>query len=166
MIKLRLFSLIFFLLLLSACGFHLRGDTALPVALQRVHLTLVDPLSPLKRDLESTLQRAGAKVENVSGEKIAEIKIPVLTLAPQPQSITSTARVREYVMIYHVELEVADVSGNTLLPKQAIELTRSFTFDETQALGIAAEQEELRKQMERDMVQAIMRRLASIGKNK
>jgi len=164
--QLHYLLLICLISLLSACGFQLRGETSLPLSLQRVHLTLADPLNPLKRDLEGALQRAGAKVESNSGEGIVEVKIPIISLAPQPQSITSTTRVREFVMIYHLALQVDDTDGHPVLPLQDIELTRSFTFDETQALGIAAEQEELKKQMQRDMVQAIMRRLGAIGKGR
>ena len=46
---------------------------------------------------------------------------------------------------------------------QAIELSRVFTFDATQALGIAAEQDLLTEELQRDMVQAILRRLEAIG---
>jgi LPS-assembly lipoprotein len=64
---------------------------------------------------------------------------------------------------YQVELDVVSASGTPLLPRQSIELTRIFTFDATQALGIAAEQDVLTEELQREMVQAIMRRLEVIG---
>ena len=49
------------------------------------------------------------------------------------------------------------------MPAQVIELTRVFTFDASQALGIAAEQDLLTQELQRDMVQAVMRRLEALG---
>ena len=62
-------------------------------------------------------------------------------------------------MLYHVELQIEDASGKVILPKQVVEQSRVFTFDQTQAIGTGAEQDEIKKEMERDMVQAVMRKV-------
>jgi LPS-assembly lipoprotein len=49
------------------------------------------------------------------------------------------------------------------LPKQTIELSRDFTFDASQALGVAAETDLLTQELERDMVQTILRRLEALA---
>ena len=46
---------------------------------------------------------------------------------------------------------------------RSMELDRDFTYDETQALGAAAEEELLRKELQREMVREILRRIALIG---
>ena len=51
-----------------------------------------------------------------------------------------------------------------LIPKQVIEHSREFTFDQTQAIGTTAEQDEIKKEMERDMVQAIVRKVDAAAK--
>ncbi len=150
--------------LLTACGFHLRNEARLPNGMTRVHIDIADPISPLKRNLKAALQRSGASVEEAAGEGITELKIPVVALSPEVQAVGATARVRQFVMLYHVEIEAVGANGKTLLPKQTVELSREFTFDETQALGTAQVQEDLKKQMERDMVQAILRRLEAVGR--
>lgn len=146
-------------LTLTACGFHLRQEAQLPAGLQRVTVTIADPFSPLKRNLEAALKRSGAKVEDAPGDDIAEIKITAVTLAPLVRSVGSNARVNEFSMVYHVEMEIADATGRTVLRHQVIEQTRDFTFDQTQAIGTSAEQDEIKKEMERDMVQAVVRRV-------
>jgi LPS-assembly lipoprotein len=40
-----------------------------------------------------------------------------------------------------------------------IEHSREFTFDQTQAIGTSAEQDEIKKEMERDMVPALLRKI-------
>jgi LPS-assembly lipoprotein len=64
-------------------------------------------------------------------------------------------------MLYHVELQITDGAGKVLMPKQVIEQSRVFTFDQTQAIGTGAEQDEIKKEMERDMTQAVVRRVDS-----
>lgn len=145
--------------LLSACGFHMRGETILPAAMQRVNVQVADPFSPLKRDLEAALKRAGARVEAAPGPGIAEIAISALALAPVVRSVGANAYVNEFSMVYHVELEIHTADGKTLLPHQVIEHSRDYTFDQSQALGTNPEQDEIKKEMERNMVQAVMRKI-------
>jgi len=144
---------------LAACGFHMRGEARLPAGMQRVHLTVSDPFGPLHRDLEAALTRSGAKVENKPGDGIAEISVTGVSLAPIVRSVGSNAFVNEFSMVYHVELEIAGPDGKTLIPKTVVEHSRAFTFDQSQAIGTSAEQDEIKKEMERDMVQAILRKI-------
>lgn len=151
-------------LALAGCGFHLREQAQLPDSLKRLRLEIADPASLLARDLPDALERAGAAMETAAGPGIAVLRIPVSTLGPEALSVGATARVREYTMRYKVEVEAADANGAIVLPRQTIELTRDYTFDETQAVGVAAQEDELKKQLQRDMVQAILRRLAALGR--
>lgn len=144
---------------LSACGFHMRGEVRLPPGMQRVHVQIADPYSPLLRDLEAALARSGAKVENAAGDGVAEIAIPAISLAPIVRSVGANAFVNEFSMVYHVEMQITDANGKTLMPRSVIEHSREFTFDQTQAIGTSAEQDEIKKEMERDMVQALLRKI-------
>jgi len=144
---------------LSACGFHMRGEAKLPAGMQRVYVQVADPFSPLKRDLEAALVRSGASIENKPGDGIADITISALSLAPVVRSVGANAFVNEFSMVYHVELAISGADGKTLLPKEVIEHSRSFTFDQTQAIGTSAEQDVIKKEMERDMVQAVLRKI-------
>jgi LPS-assembly lipoprotein len=151
-------------LMLAACGFQLRGEANLPPTLQRVHVQIADQFSPLKRDLEAALARAGAQVADKSGEGVAELTLTNVSLAPVVRSVGATAFVNEFSMIYHVELAIADGAGKSLLPLQVIEHSREFTFDQSQAIGTNVEQDEIKKEMERDMVQTVMRKVEAAGR--
>jgi LPS-assembly lipoprotein len=152
------------LLALSACGFHMRGEVVLPAGLQRVNVQISDPFSPLKRDLDAALVRGGAKIETAPGDGIAEVVISAVSLAPVARSVGANAYVNEFSMVYHVELQITDGAGKIVIPKQVIEQSREFTFDQTQAIGTTAEQDEIKKEMERDMVQAVLRKVAAAAK--
>ena len=148
--------------LFSGCGFHLRGEAQLPPGMERVYVDSSDPFGPLKRNLEKALERSGAKIETKSGDGIAEVKLGAVSLAPVVRSVSVNARVNEFTMLYHVELSITDASGKVLLPKQVVEKSRIFTFDQTQAIGTGAEQDEIKKEMERDMVQVVLRKVESV----
>lgn len=151
-------------LMLSACGFQLRGEASLSAELQRVHVQIADQFSPLKRDLEAALARSGAKVEEKSADGIAEISLTNVSLAPVVRSVGASAFVNEFSMIYHVELSISGTDGKSLLPLQTIEHSREFTFDQSQAIGTNVEQDEIKKEMERDMVATLMRKVEAASK--
>jgi len=79
-------------------------------------------------------------------------------------SVGGNARATEYSLRYHVEFSVDDSAGTAIVPKQTIELSRDFTFDASQALGVAAETDLLAKELQQDMIQAILRRLEARSK--
>jgi LPS-assembly lipoprotein len=147
--------------LLTACGYHLRGEAQLPPGMERVYVESADPFGPLKRNIEHALERSGAKIEDKSADGVAEIKLTAVSLAPIVRSVSANARVNEFTMVYHIELQINDAAGKVVLPKQVIEQSRVFTFDQTQAIGTGAEQDEIKKEMERDMVQVVLRKIES-----
>jgi LPS-assembly lipoprotein len=148
-------------LLLSACGYHLRGEAALPPGMERVHVDSSDQFGPLKRNVEKALERSGAKIEPAAGDGIAEVNLTAVSLAPIVRSVSANAKVNEFTMLYHVELQITDGSGKVVVPKQVVEQSRVFTFDQTQAIGTGAEQDEIKKEMERNMTQVVMRKVES-----
>src|SRR3569833_2043064 len=144
MISIRTITLTTALLTLTACGFHMRGEVTLPRGLQRVHVQIADPFSPLKRDLEAALRRGGATIEKNPGTDVADVIISAVSIGPVGRSVGANAYVNEFSMIYHVELQISDANNKVLIPKQVIEHSREFTFDQTQAIGTTAEQDEIK----------------------
>jgi LPS-assembly lipoprotein len=159
----RLVGIALLTLMLAACGFHLRGEAQLPAGMQRVMVEGADPVSPLGRDLRKALTRSGAQVVDKSAEGVAVLRIVTNRIRTDVLSVGGNARANEYTMRYNVEFDVVNAAGTNLLPKQVIELTRDFTFDANQALGIAAEQDLLTQELQRDMVQTILRRLEALA---
>lgn len=146
-------------LLLAACGFQLRQDVALPPELSPLRLELADEFSPLGRDLAAALERGGATLTTAA--EAAVLRVPVDHMGSRPLTVGETGRVQEFQLRYVVELELLARDGSVLMPRQAIELTRDYTFDTAQALGSPGEEEVVREELQREMVQAILRRIAA-----
>ena len=155
MLRTLLLSLV--LLALGACGFQLRQDVALPAEYARLRLEAVDPFSPLGRDLARALARAGATL--VEDADAAVLRVPVDRLAAAPLTVGESGRVQEYALRYLVEVELLAADGSVVMPRQAIELSRDYTFDTAQALGSPGEEEVVREELQREMVLAILRRI-------
>ena len=77
-------------------------------------------------------------------------------------SLDATGRVREYQLRYRVGFRVHDGKGGEFLPiERTVQLTRDITFNDSDVLAKEAEEQLLYRDMQTDMVQQIMRRLAA-----
>lgn len=164
MSSIRRLVVISLLVLIAGCGFQLRKEAVLPSGMSQIWLQGADPLSPLGRDLAAALQRAGSQVVDKAGPGVAVLKITANSIGSDVLSVGGNARANEYSMRYHVEFNVDDNTGSPILPRQVIELTREYTFDAAQAAAVAAEEDLLRSELQREMVQTIMRRLDALGR--
>lgn len=150
-------------LLLGACGFHPRGEIVLPPALQRASLEVADPYSTLARDLRDALRRAGIELVPAGTEGAGAIRLTQNQVVRDTLVVSANAKVQEYVVRHRVELSAADGAGKLLFGPAIVELTRPFTFDQTQGLAAAQEEELIRDELGREMVQQVLRRLETIG---
>jgi LPS-assembly lipoprotein len=153
-------------LALSGCGFHLRGDSG--------HYTLPFPTiyvglpesSPLAIDLKRNI-RANGGTTVVSSAKEADGVIEVLSNPEKTKtktilSLNSNGRVRQYLLTYNILFRILDKQGKELLGPTQITLTRPIDFNETQLLAKEQEEALLYKDMQTDLVQQMMRRIAAV----
>jgi len=146
-------------LLFAACGFQLRGPQQLPF--ESLYVAL-----PESSDLGAQLRRsirASGGTRLVDGAQEAQaVFLPTGELREKEiLSLSSAGRVREFRLRYRFAFRVHDASGRDIIPASEIVLTREISFSDTQLL--AKEQEELLlfRDMQNDLVQQLMRRLAA-----
>jgi LPS-assembly lipoprotein len=146
---------------LAACGFRLRGTADLPFS------TLFVPgaTGGIALDLARNI-RAGTNVKVVPEAKEAEAILQFTTEAREKEilSLTGAGRVREFRLRYRVGFRVHDGKGNDYVPQNTLELTRDVSFNDAEVLAKEAEEQLLYRDMQTDMVQQIMRRLAAAQK--
>lgn len=118
--------------------------------------------NPLAAAMKSALHsQTGAQVQE-SGEA------PRLVLYGEQSdsrvlSVTSTGKVDEYLLRYEVSFRVTDMHDRLLSPPQTIKVQRDHQFDRLNVLAKEREEQELRREMQRDAVQQILRRLSRIA---
>lgn len=145
-------------MLLAGCGFKLRGTAEVPFQ------TLYIPGSSggIALDLKRNIQ-AGTAARVVDDPKQADAILEFSEESRQKDilSLTGTGRVREFQLRYRVGWRVHDGRGGTYVPQNTIQLTRDVTFNDAEVLAKEAEEQLLFRDMQTDMVQQVMRRLAA-----
>jgi LPS-assembly lipoprotein len=144
-------------LLLSACGFQLRG--AAPMPFQSIYVQAA-PTSPFAIQLKRMVQ-AGGGTRIVERPEQAEVILQVLNELQEKQilSLGGGGRVREFQLRYRVSFRLTDVKNREHIPKSEIVLRRDFTFNDEQVLAKEAEEALLLRDMRNDAVQQLVRRL-------
>jgi LPS-assembly lipoprotein len=144
-------------LVLAGCGFQLRGTADVPFE------TIYVPSSGggIGLELRRNIQ-AGTKAKVVDDVKQAEAVLEFTQEAREKEilSLTGTGRVREFQLRYRVGFRVHDGKGREFLPVNTVVLVRDISFNDTDVLAKEAEEQLLYRDMQSDMVQQILRRLA------
>ena len=152
------------LLVLSACGFHLRGSQsggAYELAYDSLYISL-----PETDELRALLKRtiaAGSKTKVVDTAQEAQATMQVIgdNTAKNILSIGADGRVREFQLVRSFAFRVQDKAGNELLPSSQIIVRRDITFSDAAVLSKEAEETLLWREMQNDLTQQILRRLVA-----
>jgi LPS-assembly lipoprotein len=147
---------------LAGCGFELRGTAELPFETLYVPSTGGIGLD-IKRNI-----RAGTRTQVVDDPKGAQAVLEFTQEAREKiiLSLNSAGRVNEFELRYRVGFRLHDGKGGEYLPASTLQLTRAVTYDDAIILAKEAEEQQLYRDMQFDMVQLVMRRLAAAQKPK
>jgi len=145
--------------LLSACGFKLRGSYELPFDTLYINLPESNELyAALKRNIE-----ASTKTRVISNPQEAQASLYVIydRTAQGILSLSGTGRVTEYQLIRTFAFRLLDPNKQDLVPQREIVLRRDLPYSDDVVLAKASETELLVKDMQSDLVNQILRRLAA-----
>jgi len=148
------------LLLLSACGFHLRGLVDLPADVSSVYIQTADRYSPFYRELVAMIKKNDL---GPSGDpSSADVVIQILSDETDRRTLTVSARniPREYQVFYIVNYSVF-VHGEPIIERQRLILTRDYTYDETKVLGKANEEKVLTNALAKDLVGLLVQTISA-----
>ncbi|MNT74081.1 LPS-assembly lipoprotein RlpB [compost metagenome] len=108
--------------------------------------------------------RGGSDTQVVVDQKEADALLDVLqdTRTKSILSITTTGVVREYRLTQRFTFRLRDAAGKELIPPSQLVLTRDLTYNEANTLAKDYEEQQLYRDMQRDIVQQLMRRLAAV----
>lgn len=161
----RHLALAFVLSSLAACGFHLRNSLTLPSDIGPVTVVAKDPYSPLAEALAQALQRAGGQASAEGPEEgLSVLNIVFERWGNTPISVDARGRSQEYTLRYATIFELRRADGSVVVPRQSIELARDYISVATQSEGTEGERELLAREMRREMVTSILRRIDAVSK--
>ncbi len=179
----KLSAILLLISLLAACGFKLRGGSELAgykLPFATIALSL-DSRSEFYALLKRNIEASSPGTRVVADVKDAEAVLVVLGDSAQKLilSLNAAGRAREYQLVRSFSFKVtpnvvasaapavkyADVAPapapTEFIPASTITLRREITFSDDLVLSKESEEELLRRDMQNDLVQQLMRRLAA-----
>jgi LPS-assembly lipoprotein len=146
---------------LSACGWRLRGKVDLPYK----NILISGNLTQQLRDDLDMMFRVN-DIQIVKAAKDAELILEIISEqnARQVLSYNGAGQITAYRIISRVVFRAFDQNGIELMPEYDIYLTRDIDFNQADVQSFDLLVAEYVKNMRFDIVNQLMRRLASIKK--
>lgn len=153
-----LFAAFVLALVLSACGFQLRGMADLSfksIYIQGGNLSL-------KKDLIKQLKINGVQV--LDSNEGAELILELINERNEKRilSLSGGGLVREFELNYQVSFRTRFADNPTWSQVQTLQARRDFSYSDTAVLGKAEEEAGLNLDMRRDVTRELMRRLTAV----
>jgi LPS-assembly lipoprotein len=157
--KLKITFLASLFVFLSACGFHLRGQVDLPVALRILNLD-AQKAEPLTQNLlRQSLLSNGV---TLSHDAPYTLKILSESGGRRVLSVTSNAKASEYELTQSLNFELLDAKGNAVSEELNIISYRTLQYDASAEIGKAQEEANLRREMKQYNAYNVLLRLKAI----
>lgn len=161
--KLKYFSLLLLALLLSACGFHLRGIIDLPEWLNNVSIISKDGNKDLASKLKAQLEGYKIEVNPEPDHAKYWLIINRSTIQQQIVSIGASTNPRQYQLIMTTEFMLQTPKGQIIKAPGQVIVTRQLTVNNDRILGSNQEQDVLTGEMHQDTVIQILNRISRVS---
>lgn len=155
----RVFAAVSAFLLLSACGFHLRGDLALPAGMQSTFISYTGTDAGLRRSVARALALTGAGMARSPATATAILSLPVAAVQRRVLSKDTEGRPREYEISVVLAFGVRTPDGVVLVPSQQVQRRATVVLDPEQPLANAGDVERAVASLREEAVWDMLRRI-------
>ncbi len=149
--------LIYILLLITACGFHLRGSQTTMINVDNI---FINGDSALAKEVKSQFANAGTSFATSSQNasyiitlKESHFEKSVLSVSP------TTGKVEEYQIVFQAKMDAMRADGTYIIENEKISVVRDFAFDENAVLGEFSEESIIQEDLIRRAASRVLRRL-------
>tara|TARA_B100000941_G_scaffold90768_1_gene62872 strand:+ start:168 stop:656 length:489 start_codon:yes stop_codon:yes gene_type:complete len=149
-------------MLLSGCGYQLRGNIDLPSDLKQVSV-VSQKYSDLVRNISQRFSNSDIKVVNKSDRNLYRVKIVSEVFNRRQLSINISGRVNEYELIYNVTYQISGPDEKS--KEETLSLYRDYSFDENNIMGNADREAQIKKEMTSNAASLIFTKLIARIKN-
>lgn len=148
------------ILLLTGCGFHLRGMLDMPRWLNQISIVNQSANRNLEPWLVEQLEAYHIQISDDAARAKYWLIIEHDDVQEQIKSISSSTTPRQYQLIYTVRFKLQRTRGAEIIPSTQVLVTRQVTINSDRILGSTGEAELLKSEMERDAAMQIIARLS------
>lgn len=149
--------------LLAGCGFRLRGALSFPFS--SIYVAGA-PESALGKELKNSLASSGnlKVLDNPAQLDSAQVVLDIT--GDQREKVVvalgTSGQVREFQLRTRVKFRLRTPQGKELIPETELLQQRDISYSESAALSKEAEEALLYRDMQSDIVQQLLRRLAAV----
>lgn len=156
----KLFIPLMFALLLSACGFHLRGMINIPTWLNNIAIIVKNDDKQLSSILNAQLE--GYKIQVNPDPALAKYWLVINQVLIQQQiiSVGASTNPRQYTLILTIEFMLQTRKGTIIKAPKTVSVTRQLTINNDRILGSSDEENILLGEMKQDAVIQIINQLS------
>jgi LPS-assembly lipoprotein len=160
-IAIRLSLSLLLLTVLSACGFHLRGQvTQLHSIPQPLYVTGIEPYSPLGKKMQQQLRQAGVSLTGDLDQAGTILRISKVSEGQRTLSLDSRNKEAEVELKESLHFSLSSPQHGELVPDQALRVVRTLYKPQNQVLAGLQEEQALRDDMRRELINLMIRQLA------
>lgn len=146
-------------LMLSACGFRLRGFIELPAELQPLSISSESGAASLSRTLSRQLQQSGVTVSNQRSE--ANLYLYLSDFGSSERQVMFGA-VEEHEITLKIRARAETAGGETLFSNETFETRRQYTRD-SNLLARDNLRRDLLNSMENDLIRQLTLRIQAVA---
>jgi LPS-assembly lipoprotein len=158
----RVFLYLVMALMLSACGFQLRGAIDLSEELAPVYIEQ-GTLLGLAREIKSLLATNKIKVVDKESESRSTLVLQKEVRGRRLLSVDGSGRAKEYLLTYEVHF-IIRLKGSAD-SRDSLSISRSLLFDPDAVLAVSNESEILYRDMQRDISRLILLKLQALSRH-
>ncbi|MDX1756757.1 MAG: LPS assembly lipoprotein LptE [Marinobacter sp.] len=149
-------------ILLSACGFHLRGAAPVSAALQPLAVACSDDIpAPLCATVKDQLELGG--VELAQGDQADyTLRLTRFEQSRRASAITLQGSAAEYDLRQRVWMDVMAAGNLPLVAEAEVRSSETFRYDEANVLAKRREQQEVEETLYQRLAQQILFRLTPL----
>lgn len=158
----QLFLLLGMSLVLSACGFALRGtgDVTVSEEWRSMYLVTSNPNSEFSREVKTRFAANGVEWQEDNKSANYSVVLGPERFSQRNLSLNSEARAAEFELTMRSTFSVRDNSGKTVIENTTSSVVKQMENDPRNVVGKAEEIRILKGEMRSELAQQIMRRIA------
>ncbi|MCB1645042.1 MAG: hypothetical protein KDI36_06295 [Pseudomonadales bacterium] len=145
-------------MLVSACGFHLRGTGVTEVQLTALDVTAQNQNGPVATELRRALRQYNIEVNPEGG---AEYQVQLLGERNTRRAISTTSQnsVGEFEIRLELDFMMFGADGEEVIPLSTIFSERTYAYDRSSLVASDQEQQLITSEIQRDLVEQLIRRV-------
>ena len=146
--------------LLSACGFHLRGNLDFPPGIEPFYISSANPNDRLHLELVNIFNASDIELAKRPDEANYQLVISSQKKDKRSTAIGNDGRIAEYQLIESVTFLIKDKSGQVVTGPNNMTERRTLQNNPNRVISTESEEQLIRDEMEKSLARKITRQLS------